>query len=221
MNWTDIRKVLKDAPNKALLDILKGEKDPSTGLYTPDILNFDGAGALAKINGIAVPPGKITYPAFDPGTGADPMNLSVELQGAIPITQFGGDFTVNAIKQDGYTSGRLTGIDINDTGIIRARFTNGQNRTLGQVALANFSNPNGLRQMGDSNWAESFDSGPALVGTAGSGSLGLIQSGALEGSNVDLTGQLVNMINAQRNFQANSQVISTADAVTQTIINIR
>lgn len=200
---------------------LKGEKDPSTGLYTPDILNFDGAGALAKINGIAVPPGKITYPAFDPGTGADPMNLSVELQGAIPITQFGGDFTVNAIKQDGYTSGRLTGIDINDTGIIRARFTNGQNRTLGQVALANFSNPNGLRQMGDSNWAESFDSGPALVGTAGSGSLGLIQSGALEGSNVDLTGQLVNMINAQRNFQANSQVISTADAVTQTIINIR
>jgi flagellar hook protein FlgE len=145
----------------------------------------------------------------------------MDLQGDIPITQFGGAFTVNTIKQNGYTSGRLTGIDIDDTGIVRARFTNGQNRTLGQVTLANFSNPNGLRQLGDSNWAESFDSGPALIGTPGSGSLGLIQSGALENSNVDLTGQLVNMITAQRNFQANAQVISTADAVTQTVINIR
>lgn len=200
---------------------LKGNPDPATGLYTPDIINFDGAGALAKINGVNVPPGKITYPGIDTGSGADPMMITIDLQGAIPITQFGGDFTVNAIKQNGYTSGRLTGIDIDDTGVIRARFTNGQNRTLGQVVLSNFSNPNGLRQMGDSNWAESFDSGPALVGTPGSGSLGLIQSGALENSNVDLTGQLVNMITAQRNFQANSQVISTADTVTQTIINIR
>ena len=114
-----------------------------------------------------------------------------------------------------------TPIDIDDTGIVRARFTNGQNRTLGQVTLANFSNPNGMRQLGETNRAESFDSGPALIGTPGSGSLGLIQSGALEGSNVDLTGQLVNMITAQRNFQANAQVISTADAVTQTVINIR
>jgi len=200
---------------------LRGPADPATGLFTPDKISFDGAGALATINGVAVPPGKITFPGIDTGTGADPMQLTVDLQGAIPITQFGGAFTVNAIKQNGYASGRLTGIDIDDTGIVRARFTNGQNRTLGQVTLANFSNPNGLRQLGDSNWAESFDSGPALIGTPGSGSLGLIQSGALEGANVDLTGQLVNMITAQRNFQANAQVISTADAVTQTIINIR
>lgn len=200
---------------------LRGPADPATGLFTPDKISFDGAGALATINGVAVPPGKISFPGIDTGTGADPMQLTVDLQGAIPITQFGGAFTVNAIKQNGYASGRLTGIDIDDTGIVRARFTNGQNRTLGQVTLANFSNPNGLRQLGDSNWAESFDSGPALIGTPGSGSLGLIQSGALEGANVDLTGQLVNMITAQRNFQANAQVISTADAVTQTIINIR
>jgi len=89
------------------------------------------------------------------------------------------------------------------------------------VALANFSNPQGLTQQGDLNWAESFDSGAALVGAPGSSSLGLVQSGALEGSNVDLTEQLVNMITAQRNFQANAQVISTADTVTQAIINIR
>ncbi len=200
---------------------LRGPADPSTGLYTPDKIKFDGAGALAQINGINVPPGKIKYPGIDTGTGAEPLEVTIDLQGAVPVTQFGGAFTVNTIKQNGYTSGRLTGIDIDDTGIVRARFTNGQNRTLGQVTLANFSNPNGLRQLGETNWAESFDSGPALIGTPGSGSLGLIQSGALEGSNVDLTGQLVNMITAQRNFQANAQVISTADAVTQTVINIR
>jgi len=200
---------------------LRGPADPATGLFTPDKIKFDGAGSLSQINGVAVPPGKIKFPAINTGTGADPLQFTMDLQGAVPVTQFGGAFTVNGIKQNGYTSGRLTGIDIDDTGIVRARFTNGQNRTLGQVTLANFSNPNGLRQLGDSNWAESFDSGPSLIGSPGSGSLGLIQSGALEGSNVDLTGQLVNMITAQRNFQANAQVISTADAVTQTVINIR
>lgn len=200
---------------------LRGPADPATGLYNPDKIMFDGSGALAQINGAAAPPAKISYAAFDTGSGADPMEISMDLQGASPITQFGSPFTVNAITQNGYTSGRITGIDIDDSGIVRARFTNGQNRTLGQVTLANFSNQNGLSQLGDSNWAETFDSGPALIGTPGSGSLGLIQSGALEGSNVDLTGQLVNMITAQRNFQANAQVISTADAVTQTVINIR
>lgn len=200
---------------------LRGPKDPATGIYNSDKVMFDGVGSLSHINGIAVPPGKISFAALDTGSGADPMELTIDLQGAVPVTQFGGSFTVNSIRQNGYTSGRITGIDIDDTGIVRARFTNGQNRTLGQLTLSNFANPNGLRQMGETNWAESFSSGPALIGTPGSGSLGLIQSGALEGSNVDLTGQLVNMITAQRNFQANAQVISTADAVTQTVINIR
>lgn len=200
---------------------VNGPMDPATGLFKSDTIKFNGAGGLSHINNVAVPPGKIEFPALDTGSGADPMELTMDLQGAIPVTQFGGNFTVNGIKQNGYTSGRLTGIDIDDTGIVRARFTNGQNRTLGQVTLANFANANGMRQLGETNWAESFDSGPALIGTPGSGSLGLIQSGALEGSNVDLTGQLVNMITAQRNFQANAQVISTADAVTQTVINIR
>ena len=149
------------------------------------------------------------------------MNLTLDYASASPSTQFGSNFGVNALSQDGYASGRLNGVDIGDTGVILARFTNGQSKTLGQVALANFANPQGLRQLGDTTWAESFDSGVALVGQAGSASLGLIQSGATEGSNVDLTEQLVNMITAQRNFQANSQVIKTEDAITQTIINIR
>ena len=102
-----------------------------------------------------------------------------------------------------------------------ARYTNGQSRVLAQIALANFSNSQGLRQLGDTNWAESFESGPPLVAAPDTSGLGLVQSGALEGSNVDLTEQLVNMITAQRNFQANAQVISTADTITQTMINIR
>ena len=200
---------------------LRGPANPETGEYTGDKITFDGVGALKKINGLDVPPGRLDFSAVDTGTGSNPITMSLDLLGDIPVTQFGGNFTVNAIKQDGYATGRLAGIDISDTGIVQARFTNGKSKTLGQVALANFANPNGLRQGGDSTWVESFDSGPALIGTPGSGSLGLIQAGALEDSNVHLTGELVNMITAQRNFQANAQVISTADTITQTIINIR
>ncbi len=184
----------------------------------PDTLKFTSSGVLSEINGTAVPPNTLTSPVFVPVGGAAPMPLSYDLT---QISQYGSAFSVNSLSQDGYTTGRLSGIDIADTGVITARYTNGQSRTLGQVALANFSNTQGLRQLGDTTWAESFESGSPLVGAPGSGSLGLIQSGALEGSNVDLTEQLVGMITAQRNFQANAQVITTADAITQSIINIR
>lgn len=87
--------------------------------------------------------------------------------------------------------------------------------------MARFSNPTDLRATSDSSWSETFESGPALIGAPGAGGLGQIQGGALENSNVDLTAQLVNMITAQRNFQANAKVISTADALAQTLINLR
>jgi len=183
-----------------------------------DLLQFSSGGSLSAINGVSAPPSSFTTSSFNPGGGASPMALTMDYGN---VSQYGGGFNVNSLKQDGFATGRLSGIDIDDTGVILARFTNGQSRTLAQVALANFSNPQGLSQQGDLNWAESFDSGAALVGAPGSSSLGLVQSGALEGSNVDLTEQLVNMITAQRNFQANAQVISTADTVTQAIINIR
>lgn len=153
--------------------------------------------------------------------GAANLSLVLDFNSATPITQYGSGFSVNNLIQDGYASGRLRGIDVGGTGIVLARYTNGQSRTLGQVVLADFNNPQGLRQLGDTNWAESADSGAALIGTPGTSSLGLVQGGALEGSNVDLTEQLINMITAQRNFQASAQVITTADAITQTIINIR
>lgn len=186
--------------------------------YGANALSFDAFGNL-----IAPAGGTVTYPAFTPTplTGAAPLNITVDYAGATPSTQYGGNFSVNALTQDGYATGRLIGVNIDDTGVVLTRYSNGQSSVLGQVALANFANPQGLQQMGDTNWAETFDSGAALVGAPGTSSLGLIQSGALEGSNVDLTEQLVTMITAQRNFQANAQVISTADAITQTIINIR
>ncbi len=183
-----------------------------------DLLEFSPGGSLSAINGVATPPSSFTTTSFNPGGGASTMSLAMDYSS---VSQYGGGFNVNSLRQDGYATGRLSGIDIDDSGVILARFTNGQSRTLAQIALANFSNSQGLTQMGDLNWAESFESGAALVGAPGSSSLGLIQSGALEGSNVDLTEQLVNMITAQRNFQANAQVISTADTITQAIINIR
>jgi flagellar hook protein FlgE len=162
--------------------------------------------------------GQIVFPPYTPATGAAVMNMTFDFSGA---TQYGSSFNVNSITQDGYTTGRLIGIDIDKSGVVQARFTNGRSLTMGQVALSNFSNPNGLQQLADTNWAETFTSGQALHGQAGNSGFGVVQSGALEASNVDITAQLVNMITSQRNFQANAQMISTADSITQTIINIR
>lgn len=136
-------------------------------------------------------------------------------------TQYGSVFGVNHLSQDGFTTGRLAGYSISDEGIISARYTNGQTRAQGQVALANFTNPQGLVSLGGNVWAESAESGVAMVGSPASASLGVIQSGALEQSNVDLTAELVNMITAQRSYQANAQTIKTQDQILQTIVNLR
>lgn len=180
-------------------------------------LTYSSTGKLiSPANGLA------TMPPYDElgglSTGAAPIDLTFDLSRS---SQHGDAFSMTGIVQDGYTTGRLIGIDVDSTGVVKARFTNGRSTSLGQVAIANFSNPQGLQQLGNTNWAETNASGQALKGQAGGSGFGLIQSGALEASNVDITAQLVNMITAQRNFQANAQMIQTADQVTQTIINIR
>jgi flagellar hook protein FlgE len=162
--------------------------------------------------------GGIVLPAYTPTNGAADITMTAEV---LNSTQYGSQFGVNQLNQNGFASGRLSSIDVDANGVIFARYTNGRSEPLGQVALSNFANTQGLRQLGDTSWSDSFTSGDAVRGSPGTGSFGLIQSGALESSNVDLTEQLVNMITAQRNFQANAQMISTADQVTQTIINIR
>ena len=156
-----------------------------------------------------------SFPITDPLTSS---NFEIDLEG---ITQFGSTFAVNDITQDGYTTGRLTNVDVSPVGIIFARYTNGQSRSLGQVALANFRNQQGLQPIGNTAWVETFTSGNPITGTPGSSALGVLQSGALEESNVDLSEELVALIEAQRNFQANSKTIQTEDAITQSIINIR
>ena len=115
----------------------------------------------------------------------------------------------------------MSGINVDATGIVSATYSNGQSVQVGQLALANFPDPNGLAPVGNSNWRQTFASGAAVQGTSGTSNLGTIQSGALESSNVDMTKQLVDMIVAQRTFQANAQVITTNDQITQTILQIK
>ena len=174
---------------------------------------------FAADGSIANPPnGVLTYPAWDPGNGADPVTLNLDLSAT---TQYGSNFVVNSLNPDGRAAGRLRNVEIDQTGVVFARFSNGQSIALGKVALANFSNPEGLLKVSDTSFQETFNSGVPQRGEATESNFGLIQAGALEASNVDLTEQLVAMITAQRLFQANAQVISTMDTVTQTIINIR
>ncbi|WLD57048.1 flagellar hook-basal body complex protein [Salinispirillum sp. LH 10-3-1] len=137
------------------------------------------------------------------------------------VTQFGGPFSRENFSQDGYASGQLKDLEINDQGEIAARYTNGQSQVIGQVAVASFRNPEGLSPIGFTEWTESFESGDATIGVPGTGTLGKIRSSALEDSNVDLSEQLVHLIIAQRNFQASAKTIETASAITQTIINLR
>ncbi|HEY4341888.1 MAG TPA: flagellar hook protein FlgE [Steroidobacteraceae bacterium] len=179
----------------------------------PTELDYDSSGALTGPAG-----GSVTLPAYTPATGAADMNLTFNFNN---VTQFGNNFGVTAVTQDGFTTGLLTGISIDGTGVVEAQYTNGRSLKLGQVAMANFANPQGLAQLGDASWSATNASGEPVHGVAGGSGFGTIASGSLEQSNVDTTTSLVDMITAQRAFQANAQMIQTEDQITQTIIGIR
>jgi flagellar hook protein FlgE len=184
-----------------------------TAVGAPQTLDYSQTGALT-----APANGKVTFPAYTPATGAQAMNMTFDFS---QTTQYGGNFSVSAVQQNGFTTGQLTGINVDQTGVVQAQFTNGRSINLGQLALANFENPQGLQQLGNATWAPTNASGAAVNGVAGNSGFGSIQSGSLEESNVDTTAALVDMITAQRDFQANSEMIKTEDQVTQSIINIR
>jgi len=202
---------------------IAGDEINPVGTTTPfqlggtETLNFDPAagGALAALSTTDL---SFSLLGTDYVSGAAAQSVTVSFTGT---TQNSAGFNVTSLSQDGFPTGRLSGLDISDDGLIRATFTNGQATPLGKIALANFANPQGLKQIGNTSWSETIDSGQVLGGEAGTGVLGLIQSGALEASNVDLTAELVGLITAQRNFQANSKAIETNNAITQTIINLR
>ena len=181
--------------------------------------NPSGDGTLVLSNWVpAISDGK-TPPTWSAnGATANSGGINLDIRSS---TQYATAFAVNSVNQDGYTTGQLSGLEIDDQGNIFARYTNGQSKIQGQVVLANFANVQGLTPIGKTSWVQSSESGEPVIGTPRSGTLGALQSGSLEASNVDLSSELVDLIVAQRNYQANAKTIQTEDAVTQTIINLR
>ncbi len=179
----------------------------------PTTLTFNNAGALTQ-----PATGQIVMDPFTPTTGAGTLSMTLDVSGS---TQYGEKFALRNTQQDGYAAGKLNEITVSEEGVVYARYSNGDDKPLGQVALTTFNNNQGLEAKGNNLWVETFSSGTPRTGAPDSSNLGQIQAGSLEASTVDLTEQLVNMITAQRNFQANSQMVSTMDQITQTIINIR
>jgi flagellar hook protein FlgE len=166
-------------------------------------------------------PLSLNIPATVNSFGADTLPITGVQFDLSNTTQFGSGFGVTDLQQDGFTAGQLTSIAIETNGIITARYSNGRSRPAGQVEIASFRNVQGLQPLGDNAWARTFASGDPVAGVPGDGNLGVLQSGALEESNVDLTGELVSMITAQRVYQANAQTIKTQDQVLQTLVNLR
>lgn len=208
-----------DQPNEWNVDVYIDEPDGlganQTQIGATQTLEFDPVlgGALSTA------PATFNYAINTLQSGAAvPQTIEINFAGT---TQNSGAFTVLDRAQDGFATGRLSGLDIGSNGMVRASFTNGQFANLGKIALADFPNPQGLKQIGNTAWEATIDSGDVRIGEAGTGIFGLIQSGALENSNIDLTRELVGLITAQRNFQANSKAIETNNAITQTIINLR
>ncbi|WP_148863003.1 flagellar hook protein FlgE [Marinobacter fonticola] len=184
-------------------------------IIVTDWVPKNAAGDPNGADGPPINPGNVVSPIPEPPTSsAFVLNLG-------DATQYGASFGVNDQQQNGYSTGRLSGLDVSDQGVIFARYTNGQSKSLGQVALAAFNNTDGLSPTGDTSWVETFESGQPIIGAPDTGTLGSIKASSVEESNVDLSAELVNLIIAQRNYQANAKTIETSDSVTQTIINLR
>lgn len=167
-----------------------------------------------------VGPISLAIPASTNTAGAATLPITAQLDMS-NSTQYGSGFRVTDLKQNGYSAGTLSGIGVETSGVVMARYSNGESKPVGQVELANFRNTQGLQPMGGNLWTRTFASGDPVVNVPGEGTMGSLQAGALEESNVDLTGELVNMITAQRIYQANAQTIKTQDQVLQTLVNLR
>jgi len=201
-------------------DTLVDVEDPlNPGSYLDyTTFNFDTNGKLVDIDGNINNQAIYRVDASLFGTGASGIDKLTFNFGS--VTQYGNPFNINEVNQDGFSTGAMAGIEITDAGLIGIRFNNGESRTLGQLALANFNNPNGLKQLGDGLFMETSASGTAITGFAANGDFGSIKSGGLEGSNVELAEELVALITAQRSYQANAQVISTWDELLREAIQL-
>jgi flagellar hook protein FlgE len=188
-------------------------------------LTFDSSGGLigqsnALASGTIWPTDvdESTITLATTGTGSEGLSFTASFAGT---TQYGSDFSVRTATQDGNTTGDLTSFAVGSDGTITGRYTNGKSTVLAQLVLSSFVNPNGLKPSGNGTWTETLASGVPVENQPGGAGVGLIQSAALEDSNVDLTAELVRMITAQRFYQANAQTIKTQDQVMQTLVNLR
>jgi len=209
---TDQWNVYLTANGSSVLADGAGVPQPITTLQFP----ANGGTPTAPLGAVTV-----NIPASTNAAGAQTLPISgiqLDVSGA---TQYGAPFGVTDLTQDGYAPGQLVGIMIESNGIVTARYSNGQSKPAGQIETANFRNPQGLQPLGGNAWGATYASGDPVRGTPGDGNLGVLQAGALEESNVDLTGELVSMITAQRVYQANAQTIKTQDQVMQTLVNLR
>ena len=188
---------------------------------SPSRLTFNSSGTLLSttpIAGFSINLNGVMANLGKANNAASPLTFNMDFN---KTTQYGSSFSVSALSQDGYAAGHIAGMSIGKDGIVQGNYSNGQTRNLAQIVLANFANPNGLMAVGNNAWVETAASGQPLVGAPNSGTLGVLQSGAIEESNVDLTAELVNMIVQQRNYQASSQSIKTQDQIMQTLVNLR
>jgi flagellar hook protein FlgE len=185
----------------------------TAGTPAPTTLTFDAAGALTA------PTAPIAFADFTPPGSTREQQITLDY-GAM-TTQLAQPFALAGSSQDGRAVGQLEGVSVDESGIVRASFSNGDTQALGKVVLANFSSPSGLRQLGNSYWASTGLSGEPRLGEPGANGLGSLMSGAIERSNVDITEELVGLIAAQRNFQANAKSLETSGQISQTIFNIR
>ena len=182
-------------------------------------LSFNTDGTLVTPSDGTISYGSNSYKSV---AGAADLTVTLDIgSGVSGTTQHGKTFSVRDLSQVGYAAAELTGVQIDKTGVIKARYTNGQTKDVGQVVLANFKNTQGLQSVGANRWTEALASGSPTLNNPGSSNVGYVQSGAVEDSNVDLTSELVNMITAQRYYQANAQTIKVQDSVMQTLINLR
>jgi len=189
---------------------------PVACVNTAATMTFAANGTVATVNGVVPPaPGSILATTAIVG-GMPSFNLNLT-----QLTQYGSSSGVSFVSQDGYSAGQFAGLSVDKTGLLQGRYTNGQTLTLGQVLMTSFLNPNGLQPQGDNQWAETAAAGKQSSDAPGNGVLGYLQSGAVEDSNVDLTAELVNMIVAQRMYQANAQTVKTQDSILQTLVNLR
>jgi flagellar hook protein FlgE len=225
------------------IDVFDRQGTPVTATFTMTktavanqwTMSATATGPNSTVLPVTVAPATIT---FDPATGQitngpfgmtigggnfpGPVNIDFGVPGtAAAFSQFSGASSLTGLSQDGFAMGQLNGFTIGPDGVVTGVFSNGRNRSIGQIALANFSNPAGLEKVGDSEFRATVNSGLAQIGTANSGGRGNFSGSTLEMSNVDLAREFTNLIVAQRGFQANSRVITSADELLQELVNLK